>query len=472
MCILVQQCASVLTFLPALIIACQVFSNGSSGLWALPLAMVDRTRYVDKLSTPDLALRQIFGRQKVPSSTCLLFAAAGLLNVDTVATLGDSHASVRASFTILAGGEENLGATPRDREMCLVQAVAVWKSSCALKDCFDTRRAKMEEDPHKIPALGQEDHGDFRARFVEAHPDSVLTNKNEPHRRFVERLNRDFTVNGCVPFYEVGEIRLRCETIAQKSGMAPSADQLVKMVKEDVMSSSVGTEEEVLQRLHAFFMALEYLNICTFNVADGPVTYLKELQHFRQRNSGLEVLLKADKFIRQKVAELNTDERDIYGTFSEALLHVIQHCRYLWNDARTDAEVQRLETTFSSPVRAGKRAALDDESERGAATPRITSSAKKRQRLKAKLASPGPKPPVQVQKGSGKGSAPAKSGSGDSNRVPDNEWKQILAIKVKGKPRCKFFNSSKGCTAGEKCSQEHRCLTCGGEHAWFSNCRK
>ena len=99
-----------------------------------------------------------------------------------------------------------MGASPRDREMCLVQAVAVWKSSCALKDCFDTRRAKMEEDPHKIPALGQEDHGDFRARFVDAHPDSVLTNKNEPHRRFVERLNRDFTVNGCVPFYEVGEI--------------------------------------------------------------------------------------------------------------------------------------------------------------------------------------------------------------------------------------------------------------------------
>ena len=183
------------------------------------------------------------------------------------------------------------------------------------------------------------------------------------------------------------------------------------------------------------------------------------------------MLLKADKFIRQKVAELNTDERDIYGTFSEALLYVIQHCRYLWNDARTDAEVQRLENTFSSPVRQGKRPALDDDSDKGAATPRLTSSAKKRQRLKAKIASPGPRPPAQAPKGSGKGAAPAKTGS-NTDRVPDNEWKQILAIKVKGKPRCKFFNSSKGCTAGDKCSQEHRCLVCGGEHAWFSHCRK
>ena len=78
--------------------------------------MVDRTRYLDKLTTPDLALRQIFGRQKVPSSTCLLFASAGLLTVDTVATMGDSHASVRSSFTILAGGEEQLGSDPRARE--------------------------------------------------------------------------------------------------------------------------------------------------------------------------------------------------------------------------------------------------------------------------------------------------------------------------------------------------------------------
>ena len=139
--------------------------------------MVDRTKYVDKASTPDLALRQIFGRQKVPPTTCLMFAEAGLLSIDTVATLGDSHQSVRASFSILAGGDEKLGADGRAREMVLVQVVAVWKSSVALKECFDTRRAKMEEDPHKIPTMGQEDHGDFRARFVAAHPDSVLTHQ-------------------------------------------------------------------------------------------------------------------------------------------------------------------------------------------------------------------------------------------------------------------------------------------------------
>ena len=437
--------------------------------------MVDRTRYPDRMSTPDLALRQIFARQKVPSATCLLFSSSGLTSIDRVATLGDSNSSVRTSFTILAGGPDQLGPDDRAREMVLVQVVAVWKSSAALKECFDTRRAKMEEDPHKIPALGQEDHGDFRQRFINDHPDVVLTHKNEPHKRFVERLNRDFTVNGCVPFYEVGEIRLRCEVIAQKTGMAPSADQLVKMVKEDVMSSSVGTEEEVLQRLHAFFMALEYLSICSFSVAEGPIRYLKELQQFRQRHSGLEVLLKADKLVRQKVAELNTDERDTYGSFSEALLHVLEHCRYLWNDARAEAEILRLEASFSTPHRGSKRAAAFEDDSGGSSPAKLTQSAKKRQKLKARLsggsakpaqaAAPKPLPPKAAVSSQKTGSAAT------ANRIPDDEWKLILACKYKGKPRCKFFNSSRGCTAGSKCSQEHKCLSCGADHPWFSNCK-
>ena len=48
-------------------------------------------------------------------------------------------------------------------------------------------------------------------------------------------------------------MRTRSETIAQKTGLAPSADQLVKLCKVDETSSSVATEEEVFQRLHAFF---------------------------------------------------------------------------------------------------------------------------------------------------------------------------------------------------------------------------
>ena len=43
-----------------------------------------------------------------------------------------------------------------------------------------------EEDPNKVPELAQEDHAEFRARFVTAHPDVILLDAKEPHKKFVE----------------------------------------------------------------------------------------------------------------------------------------------------------------------------------------------------------------------------------------------------------------------------------------------
>ena len=42
--------------------------------------MVDRTKYPDD-KVPDLALRQVFGRQRLPEDLCLLMANCKLLNV-------------------------------------------------------------------------------------------------------------------------------------------------------------------------------------------------------------------------------------------------------------------------------------------------------------------------------------------------------------------------------------------------------
>ena len=65
-------------------------------VWALSghqsVTMVDRTNYdIDK--TPELPLRQILGRQRVPTELCKLAADSGVLTVETFAMLGDtSHA--------------------------------------------------------------------------------------------------------------------------------------------------------------------------------------------------------------------------------------------------------------------------------------------------------------------------------------------------------------------------------------------
>ena len=154
--------------------------------------MVDRTVYPSKAATPDLALRQLFGRHKTPPEVCQLFASNGLLSVETVAVLGESHDSVRQNFAILVGGEDSISTDARERALRLIQVITVWTSAQALSTCLSQRRAKMEEDPHKIPGIPQEDHGDFRACFRVAHPDAVLTHWNEPHRKFAERIHRHF----------------------------------------------------------------------------------------------------------------------------------------------------------------------------------------------------------------------------------------------------------------------------------------
>ena len=71
----------------------------------------------------------------------------------------------------------------------------------------------MEEGPNKIPGLSQEDHAEFRDRFMRVHPDVIPIDAKEPHKKFVERLSRDFLIHGIVPYYEPAEIRTRSDVI-------------------------------------------------------------------------------------------------------------------------------------------------------------------------------------------------------------------------------------------------------------------
>ena len=61
-----------------------------------------------------------------------------------------------------------------------------------------------------------------------------------------------------VPRYELGEIRLRSETFVQNLGIAPTADLLLKVARTDV-PSSVTCEDDAMNRIDAFMLALEYV---------------------------------------------------------------------------------------------------------------------------------------------------------------------------------------------------------------------
>ena len=301
--------------------------------------MVDRTIYPDG-KAPDLALRQVFGRQRLPAALCLLMAETGLSTVETFAMLGDTIAGVKTTMKTLINDDTKLGPNNATQELSLTSLAAVWKTCSSLQEHFAARRAKMEEDPTKVPEIPGDDHAEFREQFVGRHPDVLLPPHREPHRKLVERIQRDFLVHGAVPFYQVGEFRTRSEQVIQKSGISKTADDLIKVVAVD-QPVQAASEAQVLDKLHCFFVALEYLNICEFTVAAGPLKYLAELEEWRHENKGLALLLTVDTLIRKKVHRLNHDRRKEFSTFSKALLEVLVNHKQIWNDARSSAELDK-----------------------------------------------------------------------------------------------------------------------------------
>ena len=341
--------------------------------------MVDRTVYAAD-AVPELPLRQILGRQKIPEDLCRLVADSGLRSVETFAMLGDTIAMVKQTIKTLIPDHAQLGADQPAQELALTSLAAVWKTCSTMQDHFAARRAKMEEDPSKVPEIPGEDHAEFRETFVSRHPDVVLPIHREPHRKFVERVQRDHLVHGFVHFYEVGEIRTRNEQIAQKSGLSKNAEDLLRVVTID-QPVTASSESQVMDKLHAFFITLEYLNICEFSFKAGPLKYLAELEEWRHENRGLALLLAADSLIRKKVHRVSSDQRKRFSTFSAALLEVLTNHKQLWNDARSSAELDKFkQAATSAPTTPPKKRARSTSPP----SPPSTAKAKKNRNRRAR----------------------------------------------------------------------------------------
>ena len=247
-----------------------------------------------------------------------------MLSIERFSMLGESISVVKATLKAIVGDVSKFGADLAAQELSLTLLVAVWKSASTLQEHVSARRAKMEEDPSKIPEIPGEDHVEFREIFANQHPDIVLTYMREPHRKFVERIHRDYMVHGAVAFYEVAEMRTRSDRLDQTSGFSKIWDDLLRVVQHD-NKISVTSEGDVIDRIHSFFVALEFLNICEFSKDAGPLRYLSDLEEWRYENRGLALLLAADILIRKKVYRLSNDKRKEFPTFSAVLLEVLKN---------------------------------------------------------------------------------------------------------------------------------------------------
>ena len=241
-----------------------------------------------------------------------------MLSVERVAMLGDTITSVKATIKAIVGDDSKFGPDDPARELSLTLLAAVWKSASTLQEHVASRRAN-------------------------------LTYMREPHRKFVERIHRDYMVHGAVAFYEVAEMRSRSDKIVSTSGFSKTSDDLLRVVQHD-SKISVTSEGSVMDRLHAFFVALEYFNICELTMEAGPLKYLSELEDWRHENRGLSLLLSADSLLRKKVYKLSNDKRKDFPTFSAALKEVLKNHRQLWNDARSTAELDKSKQVEHDPA--------------------------------------------------------------------------------------------------------------------------
>ena len=330
---------------------------------------MDSTPYSPEMH-PEVSLRQIFHECKLPENFRVKLAGQGVVETVILANIAEDLPNFKVAISTFFT-EDDLG-TGAARVVNMSRLGSVWQAARAHVEQTCSARTKMMENPLVIPELPMRDFNEYRNVFKKNHPDWLLSDFREPNKRFVERVIRDLSVHLVVPAYELGEIRLRSETIVQTSGLAQTPEHLLQVAKID-QPVSVSMEEDAVSRIHALYMTLEYLGVVGFELLSsasgtshgGPLTYMQELEKRRRETPGLAFVVIADKKIRGKVYELTTERREEYPNYSAAMRAVLTEYRDLWADARSECrqpeqvvsqESKRARQADTAPVEAeGKR---------------------------------------------------------------------------------------------------------------------
>ena len=285
---------------------------------------------------------------------------------------------------------------------------------------------------------------------------------------------RDFLVHRVLPPYELGEIRLRSETIVQRPWPAVSAEHLLRTVKVDE-PAAVTLEDDALSRIHALMMSLEFLGHLRYGgflygkeqgpgeVSGGSKEYMQEIDNRRRETPGLQWIVNVDRKFRKKVYELQTEQKDRCPTYSAALSVAMKEHSLYWAESRmevlTGTATAPRPVTVDAPARTptSTQLALEDVSTRDR---KRQAQKDKRERAKARKVESKPEV-VVVRLRDAPGAAVARP-----NKVPEDEWKKFHALgPAARKNTCKWWNMTTGCHVAN-CRFEEICWVCGEKHRW------
>ena len=102
------------------------------------------------------------------------------------------------------------------------------------------------------------------------------------------------------------EIRLRSDDVVHEAWLSLSMAEMLLKISQEEVPASVTAEDDAMNRIHALFMALEYVNVVSYaeykrdgdTHVGGSLDYLAELERRRRDTSGLQFLLLADERMR------------------------------------------------------------------------------------------------------------------------------------------------------------------------------
>ena len=370
------------------------------------MSSVDSTDY-GKRPRPEQQLRNLFATLRIHTPIRLKLAAAGVVTLKLIAMTGSDPDSALAGLSEFLTAED--WPTGGMERLERLKIKALWDSAKAQAATLDLQQAKYAEDPTKIPMIAENERLLMRANWVAAHPTHELSDYNEPHPRFLEKVRRDWIIHGRVVLYDLLEIRVKHDKVITKAAVYATCDKLLQAVQEELPGSPADTAEQVFDRLHAMFVTFEYCQILEpLQYETLSLRYLRELRAFhREHGSHLALLVKVDTKLRRFVDKEAV--KNFTKPYVDIFLDVLQNKKYLWDSALVDFEAHR----FSTPTRSTKRTSDELSSESPAASPGKRPGKKARQRAaKAKGKAAPPSQQHKGGKGGGKGGGKSSPPSG------------------------------------------------------------
>ena len=186
-------------------------------------------------------------------------------------------------------------------------------------------------------------YDDLRSAFEAAHPDVELVQFREPHKRFLEKLQRKITLHGRIFYCELAEVRLASEEIVSKPSFTPTADHLLKLTRTDVPVAISG-EEDAMNRLNATLIAYEFLGLMGYSRSrqiegvwtGGGIDCDTAVNQRRQKTPGMFFIVTADALFRKRVHEVLRERRHQCPNLLAAFVYVLRDHRDFWSEVRLE----------------------------------------------------------------------------------------------------------------------------------------